>query len=423
MYDEENNTKGIILATILCAIVIIASRYLFPQTEQTVPATPTPTATLNAPQEEMLQANTKAEEKIYPVEQVLQQNPRIEISNAAVKGSIRVEGARFDDLMLDKYKQTLSPDSPDVELLTPAQTESPYFAEFGWLSTQAGVRVPNSKTVWQVKGKKLTPESPIVLEWNNGQGLRFVRTISLDKNYMFTIADSVENNYGCATCLAMSMMGEQGLPSACESDVMGALTMLAMDRAAGSAPAYMDWNNNIREERDKCLSQHCSNFPRSFFGAPVEIENLDVLSSTLGAENCFGCCKGQVAAGPMTFAKLSTDDFTGRICAYVGEGEFLDEPMPTKGGLACCRIENLQGLMKYICSNGFEHHVAFVRGHVADVLCEAFGKYLGYSVYRHVCPAPPPPLYFPPGGGYNGARGRGYEEDHHTHRQLLLGQD
>lgn len=196
--------------------------------------------------------------------------------------------------------------------------------------------------------------------------------------------DALENYYGCAACLAMSMMGEAGKPSACESDVMGALTMLALSRAAGSASAYMDWNNNIREERNKCLSQHCSNFPRSFFGGPVEIENLDVLSTTLGAENCFGCCKGQVAAGPMTFAKLSTDDFTGRISAYVGEGEFLDEPMPTKGGLACCHIENLQGLMKYICANGFEHHVAFVRGHVADILCEAFEKYLGYSVYRHV---------------------------------------
>jgi len=196
--------------------------------------------------------------------------------------------------------------------------------------------------------------------------------------------NSIEDNYGCAACLSMSMLGEEGFPGACESDAMGALTMLALNIASGGKSAYMDWNNNIREERDKCLSQHCSNFPRSFFGAPVEIENLDVLSTTLGAENCFGCCKGQVAAGPMTFAKLSTDDFTGRICAYVGEGEFLDEPMPTKGGLACCRIENLQGLMKYICSNGFEHHVAFVRGHVADVLCEAFGKYLGYSVYRHV---------------------------------------
>ena len=195
MYDEENNTKGIILATILCALVIIASRYLFPQPEQPAPAAEAQTNAVISEKQEPIAANTtSAEEEIYPVEQVLQQNSRIKISNAAVKGSIRVEGARFDDLMLDKYKQTLSPDSPDVELLTPAQTESPYFAEFGWLSTQAGVRVPNSKTIWQVKGKELTPDSPIVLEWNNGQGLRFVRTITLDKNYMFSIADSVENN-------------------------------------------------------------------------------------------------------------------------------------------------------------------------------------------------------------------------------------
>ena len=182
MYDEENNTKGIILATILCALVIIASRYLFPQPEQPAPAAEAQTNAVISEKQEPIAANTSsAEEEIYPVEQVLQQNPRIKISNAAVKGSIRVEGARFDDLMLDKYKQTLSPDSPDVELLTPAQTESPYFAEFGWLSTQ-----------WQVKGKELTPDSPIVLEWNNGQGLRFVRTITLDKNYMFSIADSVD---------------------------------------------------------------------------------------------------------------------------------------------------------------------------------------------------------------------------------------
>lgn len=195
--------------------------------------------------------------------------------------------------------------------------------------------------------------------------------------------DALENYYGCAACLSMSLMTDAGKPAACESDVMGALTMLALDKAAGSAPAYMDWNNNIRDERNKCLSQHCSNFPKSFFGAPVEIENLDVLSTTLGAENCFGCCKGQVASGPMTFAKLSTNDFTGEICAYIGEGNFLDEVMPTKGGLACCEIENLQGLLKYICANGFEHHVAFVRGHVADILKEAFEKYLGYTVYHH----------------------------------------
>lgn len=85
----------------------------------------------------------------------------------------------------------------------------------------------------------------------------------------------------------------------------------------------------------------------------------------------------------MTFAKISTDDYTGQIHAYIGEGEFIDEQVLTKGGIACCKINDLQGLLQYICANGFEHHVAFVRGHVADTLREAFEKYLGFTVYCH----------------------------------------
>ena len=195
--------------------------------------------------------------------------------------------------------------------------------------------------------------------------------------------DSVENNYGCATCLAMSMMGEQGLPSACESDVTGAVSMLAARLAAGTAPALMDWNNNIRDDRNSCICLHCSNFPKSFFQAPVEIECLDVLGSTLGKENCFGACKGQVAPGDMTYLRISTDDAAGKMKMYVGEGRFGAEPIPTKGGVAYCEVEHLQELMQYICKNGFEHHVCFVRGKVADVLQEALGNYLGVEVYRH----------------------------------------
>lgn len=195
--------------------------------------------------------------------------------------------------------------------------------------------------------------------------------------------DSVENNYGCATCLAMSMMGEAGKPSACESDVTGAVSMLAASLAAESPAALMDWNNNIREERDCCISLHCSNFPKSFFRSDVEIECLDVLGSTLGKENCFGACKGQVAAGDMTFLRFTTDDCKGVLKAYVGEGEFQAETIPTKGGVANCHVENLQGLMHYICKNGFEHHVCFVRGHVADILEEALSNYMGIQVYRH----------------------------------------
>lgn len=195
--------------------------------------------------------------------------------------------------------------------------------------------------------------------------------------------DSVENNYGCATCLAMSMMGDEGKPSACESDVTGAVSMLAARYATGSAPALMDWNNNIREEKDACISLHCSNFPKSFFQSEMEIECLDVLGSTLGKANCFGACKGQVGAGDMTFLRITTDDMRGVMKAYVGEGVFREEDIPTKGGVANCYIENLQQLMKYVCENGFEHHVCFVRGHVADILEEALGKYLGVEVHRH----------------------------------------
>ncbi|MCL2814042.1 MAG: fucose isomerase [Oscillospiraceae bacterium] len=196
--------------------------------------------------------------------------------------------------------------------------------------------------------------------------------------------DSLEKNYGCAACLGMSMMGEKGRPSACESDVTGAVSMLAAQLAAYSAPALMDWNNNVQNERDCCVALHCSNFPKSFFESPdLEIGCLDVLGSVLGQERTFGACKAQAAAGPMTFVRVTTDDTRGIMKMYVGEGEFGAEKVPTKGGTAFCRVPKLQELLKYICDNGFEHHVCFVRGHVADILEEAMGRYMGIEVYRH----------------------------------------
>ncbi len=195
--------------------------------------------------------------------------------------------------------------------------------------------------------------------------------------------DSIQFNYGCATCLAMSMMGEKGRPSACEMDVTGALTMYAMKLASGEPSGYLDWNNNYGEDRDKCICLHCSNFPKSFFRTDFEIENLDVLATTIGAEKCFGACKAQIAPGRMTYGKISTDDRNGRIRAYFGEGEILPDRVDTKGGVALCHIPDLQGLLKFITHNGFEHHVAMNRSLCADVLEEALGNYLSWDVTRH----------------------------------------
>jgi L-fucose isomerase-like protein len=194
---------------------------------------------------------------------------------------------------------------------------------------------------------------------------------------------SIQENYGCATCLSMSLMGQKGKPSACETDVTGALTMYALQLATGQPSGYMDWNNNYDEERSKCILTHCSNYPKDFVQAAVEISNLDILGQSIGPERCFGAIKARVAAGPVTFAKISTDDVWGIVKAYTGEARFTDDPAQTPGGIAVCEVPGLQELLHYMCTNGFEHHVAMNRGHVADVLEEAFGTYMGWDVYRH----------------------------------------
>ncbi|NLK98048.1 MAG: fucose isomerase [Epulopiscium sp.] len=194
---------------------------------------------------------------------------------------------------------------------------------------------------------------------------------------------SLEENYGCAACLPMSMLGEKGIPFACETDVTSAVAMYALYLASSNPSGCLDWNNNYENDRNKCIGIHCSNYPKSFISNEFEISNLDVLGKSLGEDKCFGACKAKIASGPMTYAKVSTDDQNGRIRAYIGEGKFTDDPAATAGGVAICEVEDLQGLMNYICMNGFEHHVAMNRTHTAKILEEAFGKYLGWSVYRH----------------------------------------
>jgi L-fucose isomerase-like protein len=196
--------------------------------------------------------------------------------------------------------------------------------------------------------------------------------------------DSIQKNYGCATCLSMAMMGDRLLPSACEVDVMGAVSMYALLLASGNPPAFQDWNNNYGDDRDMCINTHCSNFPKSFMGGEVEISNLDILGASLGADNCFGAIKGQAAPGPMTFFRASTDDPRGVIKAYVGEGEITGDPVGNfQGGSAVLRVAGLQSLLDFMCKAGFEHHTAVTRGHVADVLGEALTTYLGWELYYH----------------------------------------
>jgi L-fucose isomerase-like protein len=194
---------------------------------------------------------------------------------------------------------------------------------------------------------------------------------------------SIQDNYGCATCLSMSLMGEKYMPSACEVDVTGVISMYALLLASGNIPGFLDWNNNYGTESDKCVCTHCSNFPKSFMGNDIEISNLDILGETLGREKCFGAIKGHVAAGPMTYFRISTDDPKGKIKAYLGEGEFTDDPFDMDGGIAVCKIPCLRALLAHLCQNGFEHHVAMTRTHCANIVNEAISKYMKWEIYHH----------------------------------------
>lgn len=195
--------------------------------------------------------------------------------------------------------------------------------------------------------------------------------------------DSLEKNYGCAPCVVMSMLSEKLIPSACETDLAGAVSMYALALAAGTPSVLADWNNNFAEDRNKCVCTHCGNFARSFIKNDIKLAPLGVLGRTLGKIDTFGAVDGKVTEGDFTFFRISTDDTRGLIKSYLGQGSMTNESYPMDGCIAVTAVNNLQKLMKHICKNGFEHHVALVRGHVADIVSEAVETYLGWELYNH----------------------------------------
>ena len=193
---------------------------------------------------------------------------------------------------------------------------------------------------------------------------------------------SLQKNYGCNVCTNMSMMSENMLPSACEVDVTGTLTMYAMQLASSSPSALVDWNNNYADDDTKCVLFHCGNWAKSFL-PDIQISTAPIIGTSVGTENTFGALEGRTPASPLTYGRISTDDCKGIIKAYVGEGELTNDSLDTFGTRAVAQINNLQGLMQYVCRNGFEHHVVMNASKTAGILKEAFENYLGWETYKH----------------------------------------
>jgi L-fucose isomerase-like protein len=208
----------------------------------------------------------------------------------------------------------------------------------------------------------------------------------MDENELVATAvqcwTSMEEYFGIVPCTVMSMMGNALRPSACETDITGAVGMYAMSLASGKPSALVDWNNNYGDDPDKGVIFHCSNFPVDFF-KDAQMSHQDILAGTVGKENTYGTLVGAIKTGPFTYCRVSTDDAWGVIRVYLGEGELTDDPLDTFGGHGVVRIPDFQGLLHHICANGYEHHVAVNRSQVAAAVNEALGKYLGWDVYYH----------------------------------------
>ncbi len=193
---------------------------------------------------------------------------------------------------------------------------------------------------------------------------------------------SVQQNHGCNVCTSMSMMSENFHPSACEVDVTGVLTMYAMQLASDSPSALVDWNNNYGSEDDKCVLFHCGNWAKSFL-PDIKVATAPILGTTLGEQNTWGALDGRTPANPLTYGRLTTDDTSGTIRAYIGQGQLTNDELKTFGTRAVAHVPKLQKLLQYICREGFEHHVVMNASHSSGVLDEAFRRYLGWEVYHH----------------------------------------
>ena len=194
--------------------------------------------------------------------------------------------------------------------------------------------------------------------------------------------DSIQQSYGINACTVMSMMSEKLMPSACEVDITGTVSMYALQLASNKPSALVDWNNNYGDNPDKCVLFHCGNWAKCFL-PDIKVKPAEILATTLGIENTYGAVAGRTPSSDVTFARITTDDTGGKIRSYIGSSRLTDDPLNTFGARAVIETPGLQKLLKYICKSGFEHHVAINASDTADILADAFETYLGWDVYYH----------------------------------------
>jgi YidC/Oxa1 family membrane protein insertase len=205
--------RNIIMAVLLTGIILFGWPYV---AEFFFPAPPKPEVSATTKNEgtksESANVGVVAADKAIALPSALAANPRVVVETPKLKGSINLEGARIDDLVMVTHREELSKKSPPVRLFSPSGTANAYFARFGW--TGNGATLPTDKTLWTASAGKLTPTTPVTLSWTNLEGQLFEIKLSIDEHYMISADQRFTNGAGLATAnvAPRSIISRKGAP-------------------------------------------------------------------------------------------------------------------------------------------------------------------------------------------------------------------
>jgi len=207
----------------------------------------------------------------------------------------------------------------------------------------------------------------------------FVREAKLD-GLAIQCWTSIQENLGICSCCTMGRLGDRGIPCACEADMMGLLSMHALQLASGGPSCLADWNNLHNEDPELVNCWHCGVFPHSWARTPRTMACHEIIAATVGRENAMGVVEFVMQDGPVTLCRC-TQDNEGNLKAALIQGAVEPNEATTFGAYGWVRMPEFQRFYKYVLLRHFPHHVAMNRSTVGNVLWEALGNYLGFQTF------------------------------------------